>query len=144
MARDRSRGRDEESSRRSKARHDPHHPPRYVEESEEDIDLDEEEEQPLPRRSGRRAGKEIVTEGDAPHPKPPPCQAPYMSRTMPTTQGRPNPGEQGATHTICLQTPEHLVVSFTQEQRTHNTYPRLKTPRIVRGFSAAARRDYYK
>ena len=144
MARDRSHGHAEESSRRTKARHDPHRPPRYVEESEEDIDLDEEEEQPRLRRLGRRAGKEIVTEGYAPHPKPPPCQAPYISRTMLAAQGRPNPGEQGAAHTICLQTPEHLVVSFTQEQRTHNTYPRLKTPRIVCGFPAAAPRDYYK
>ena len=131
-----------ESSRRTKARHDPN-PPRYVEESEEDIDLDEEEEQPLPRRSGRRAGKEIVTEGYAPHPRPPPRQAPYMMRSMPAAQGRPNPREQGAAHDICPQTPEH-VVSFTQEQRTHNTCPRLKTPGIVHGFSAAAPRDYYK
>ena len=143
MARDRSRGHDEESSRRTKARHDPHGPPRYVEESEEDIDLDEEEEQPWLRRSGRRAGKEIVTEGYAPHPRPPPRQAPYMMRSMPAAQGRPNPREQGAAHDICPQTPEH-VVSFTQEQRTHNTCPRLKTPGIVHGFSAAAPRDYYK
>ena len=114
MARDGSRSHDEESSRRTKARHDPHGPPRYVEESEEDIDLDEEEEQPLPRRSGRRAGKEIVTEGYAPHPRPPPRQAPYMMRSMPAAQGRPNPREQGAAHDICPQTPEH-VVSFTQE-----------------------------
>jgi len=148
MARDRSRNCAEVSSRRTKARHDPHRPPRYDEESEEEEDFDEEEseeeEQPLPRRLGRRAGKDIVTGRYAPHPRAPPRQAPYMTRTMPASQGRLDPREHGAAHDICPQTPEHLVAAFTHEQRNHNTYPRLRPPGTIHGFAAAAPRDYYK
>jgi hypothetical protein len=74
-----------ESSRRTKARHDPN-PPRYVEESKEEEEEEEIEEvpesQPRGGRGGRRPGKEPATSLYDPHPQQPPRQAPYMMRSM--------------------------------------------------------------
>ena len=104
-----------ESSRRTKARHDPN-PPRYVEESEEeDNDESEEiEEQPQRRRSRRRSGKEPATDEYAPHPQQAPHQVPYMMRSMlvPRAIARPNPRARGAAYAIFPWTPDCLVAEF--------------------------------
>jgi hypothetical protein len=96
MGRDRRPSMGGESSRRTKARHDPN-PPRYVEESEEEEVEEVPEPQPRGRRGGRRPIKEPAQSQYAPHPQLPQRQAPYMMGSMlfPRPTARSNPRARG-------------------------------------------------
>ncbi|RLM86226.1 actin-like protein ARP8 [Panicum miliaceum] len=107
MGRERHHSGGGESSKRTKATHDPNPQPNYYESDEEEEIGKIPEPQPRGRSGGRRPRKESAQTQLAPHPQPAPREAPYMMRSMsvPRATARPNPRAR-----VILKTNEPPIV----------------------------------